>query len=155
VDADSYFEVIETPGHTRCSVSYLFHPDRILFQGDTAGLLKLDGSIKPIFLSSYLQYENSIKKLMDMEVEALAFPHNRVIRGKERVKKYLQASLARTQEMKGIIRENLKKGEDIDEVAEALYRQEFSRSSFMGPKEAILINIRAMIKNVTKELPQE
>lgn len=32
-------------------------------------------------------------------------------------------------------------------------RREFSKSSFMGPREAILINIKAMIKNVTKELP--
>lgn len=152
VDADNYFEVIETPGHTKCAVSYVLHPDKILFQGDSAGLLEKDGSIKPIFLSSYSEYENSIKKLMAVEAEAMAFPHNRFLTGKDKVKKYLQDSLARTQEVKEEILKILKDEKDTAKIAETLYQREFPITSIMGPKEAMMINLEAMVKAVAHEV---
>lgn len=152
VDADNYFEVIETPGHTKCAVSYLLHPDNILFMGDSAGLLEKDGSIKPIFLSSYSEYECSLRKLMTLEVEAMAFPHNRLLFGNDKVKKYLQDSLARTQEVKGEILKILKDEKDTSRIAETLYQQEFPITSIMGPKEAMMINLEAMVKAVAHEV---
>ncbi|MDQ1353161.1 MAG: 2-aminobenzoylacetyl-CoA thioesterase [Acidobacteriota bacterium] len=152
VDAENYFEVIETPGHTRCAVSYLLRPDNVLFMGDSAGLLEKDGSIKPIFLSSYSEYEDSLRKLMSLEVEAMAFPHNRFLTGKDKVKKYLQDSLARTQEVKEAILKILKDEKDITKIAETLYQQEFPITSIMGPKEAMMINLEAMVKAVAHEV---
>lgn len=151
VDSGSYFEVIDTPGHTKCAVSYLLKPDNILFQGDSAGLLEKNGSIKPIFLSSYSEYEDSIKKLMALEAEAMAFPHNRFLQGKDQVKKYLQDSLARTQEVKAVILKILKDEKDTAQIAETLYRQEFPITSIMGPKEAMMINLEAMVKAIAYE----
>ncbi|MCP5104730.1 MAG: MBL fold metallo-hydrolase [bacterium] len=155
VDDQSYFEVIETPGHTKCSVAYLLHPDKILFQGDAAGVLETDGSIKPLFLSSYKEHENSIKKLIAAGAEILAFPHNRFIKGKEKVEEYLQASLARTQGVKEEIRKLLRQEPDITKIADAVYRREFPKPSLMGPKEALVINLEAMVKAVQKEFPEE
>lgn len=152
VDAENYFEVIETPGHTKCAVSYLLRPDNILFMGDSAGLLEKDGSIKPIFLSSYSEYEDSLKKLMSLEVEAMAFPHNRFLTGSDKVKKYLQDSLARTQEVKEEILKILKEEKDVVKIAETLYQREFPITSIMGPKEAMMINLEAMVKAVARDV---
>lgn len=152
VDEGNYFEVIETPGHTKCAVSYLLHPDNVLFMGDSAGLLEKDGSIKPIFLSNYSEYEDSLRKLMSLEVEAMAFPHNRFLTGKDKVKKYLQDSLTRTQEVKEAILKILKDEKDIAKIAESLYQQEFPITSIMGPKEAMMINLEAMVKAVAHEI---
>ncbi|UCH97001.1 MAG: MBL fold metallo-hydrolase, partial [Candidatus Aminicenantes bacterium] len=44
VDERSYFEVIDTPGHTKCSVAYLLQPWRVLFPGDSVGLMNPDGA---------------------------------------------------------------------------------------------------------------
>jgi glyoxylase-like metal-dependent hydrolase (beta-lactamase superfamily II) len=150
---DGYFEVIETPGHTRCSVAYMLHPERILFQGDTAGVLEQDGSIKPLFLSSYNEYENSLKKLIAAEAEVLAFPHNRFFKGRDKVRRFLEKSLARTQSVKEMVLELLKKEEDITKIAEIMYDREFPRPSLMGPKEAVMINFEAMVKTLQKEFP--
>lgn len=151
VDADSYFEVIDTPGHTKCAVTYLLRPDNILFQGDSAGLLESNGSIKPIFLSSYSEYEASLRKLMAVEADAMAFPHNRMLVGKDKVKKYLQDSLTRTQEVRDQILRILKDEKDTAKIAEALYQSEFPITSIMGPKEAMMINLEAMIKAVASK----
>jgi glyoxylase-like metal-dependent hydrolase (beta-lactamase superfamily II) len=151
VDDTGYFEVIETPGHTKCSISYLLHPWRILFLGDASGLMDQDGVIKPIFLSNYKEYEHSIEKLIPFEAEVLAFPHNRFIKGKERVKRHLRDSLQRTRELKDKVVNYLEEEEDIEKIAEAIYHREFPRSALFGPKEAMMINIESMIKAVRKE----
>lgn len=148
VDSESYFEVIETPGHTKCSVTFLLHPDRILFHGDTAGLRERDNSIKPLFLSNYDEYEGSLKRLIDIEAEVLAFPHNRFIKGKEKVKTYLRDSLARTRHVKEEILKILQGEQDTKKVAEILYEREFPEPSLLGPKESFVISLEAMVKAV-------
>lgn len=148
---DGYFEVIEVPGHTRCSTAYMLHPERILFQGDTAGVLEQDGSIKPLFLSSYVEYETSLKKIMALEPEVLAFPHNRFFKGRDKVRRFLEKSLARTQAVKDMVLELLKKEEDITTISEIMYDREFPRPSLMGPKEAVMINFEAMVKAIQRE----
>ncbi len=154
VDADNYFEVIDTPGHTKCAVTYFLRPDNILFQGDSAGLLESNGSIKPIFLSSYNEYENSLRKLAALDAEAMAFPHNRMLVGKDKVKKYLQDSLTRTQEVKAQILNIIKDEKDTAKIAEVLYQSEFPITSIMGPKEAMMINLEAMVKAVVHDAPK-
>ncbi len=148
VDSESCLEVIETPGHTKCSLAYLLHPDRILFHGDTAGLREKDNSTKPLFLSNYNEYEESLKRLMDIEAEVLAFPHNRFIKGKERVKTFLTDSLERTRYVRAEIVKILKEEADTKKVAEILYEQEFPEQSLLGPKESFILSLEAMVKAV-------
>jgi glyoxylase-like metal-dependent hydrolase (beta-lactamase superfamily II) len=148
---DSYFEVFETPGHTKCSVAYLLHPQRILFPGDAVGVLEQAGSVRPLFLSSYTRYEQSLERLIQLDAEALAFSHNRCIKGKDRVKAHLRDSLAWTRHVKDVIIDLLQDEDDIPKVAEKLLHQEFPRTRLMGTKEAMVINLEAMVKSVKHE----
>ena len=148
VDSGSYFEVIETPGHTKCSASFLLYPDRILFHGDTAGLRERDNSIKPLFLSNYDEYEDSLKRLIDIEAEVLAFPHNRFIKGKEKIKTFLRNALERTRHVKEEIVKILQEEQDTKKVAEILYEREFPEPSLLGSKESFIISLEAMVKAV-------
>ena len=77
LSAGHYLEVFETPGHTRCSISFFLRPESILFAGDAAGVVEKNGKVKPLFLSSYTQYEASLEKLLGLEAEVLALAHNR------------------------------------------------------------------------------
>jgi glyoxylase-like metal-dependent hydrolase (beta-lactamase superfamily II) len=155
ISSDRYFEVIESPGHTKCSLAFLLHPEKILFPGDTVGLMEPDGTIRPVFFSSYTEYEHSLKRIIDLEVEVLAFPHNRFIRGKEKVEEYLEKSLVRTHDVKEKIRKFLEKEQDSARAAEALYEQEFPEISFMGPREVVMVNLEPMVKSVSREFPKE
>ena len=155
ISSESYFEVFEVPGHTKCSIAFLLYPEKILFPGDTVGLMEPDGTIRPVFFSSYTEYEKSLKRIMNLGVEVLAFPHNRLIKGKEKVQEYLEKSLARTLNVKEKIVKFLEKEHDIARAAEALYEQEFPEISFMGPREVVMINLEPMVKSVSREFPIE
>jgi len=159
VTKDSWLEMIAVPGHTKCSAAYLLHPQRILFPGDSVGVLEQDGSIKPLFLSSYLQYIDSLKKLIPLEAEMLAFSHNRFIKGKEKVATHLRNSLNRTIKLKDQIlstletrhRDDLKDESTIEQIAEVIYLQEFPKPTLMGPREALMINLKAMVNCIIRE----
>jgi len=144
-------EVFETPGHTRCSISFLLKPENILFPGDAAGVIETTGRIKPLFLSSYSQYENSLKKLIAIHAEMLALPHNTPIRGEKKVREFLTASLAETQRFKSDIAARLRETNDFDLIAETILDQEYASPTIMGPREALLINVTSMVKSVFYE----
>ncbi len=151
ISADRYIEVFETPGHTQCSVSYLLQPENILFPGDAAGVVETDGSVKPLFLSSYKNYEDSLKKLINIEAEILAFPHNRYLKGKDTVANYLARSLERTRQTKDEILNLLGQTDDYDQIAEFLLKKEFPKPTLLGPPEALMINFKAMANTVNRE----
>lgn len=144
-------EVIETPGHTRCSLSFRLRPDDILFAGDAAGVVEKSGKIKPLFLSSYGQYEASLRKLLGLEAGTLALAHNTAIRGRERVRAFLAASLAETRRLKERIVAWLGESLDFAAIAERILEEEYDAPTLLGPREALLINVGAMVKSVYHE----
>ncbi|MDY0296839.1 MAG: MBL fold metallo-hydrolase [Acidobacteriota bacterium] len=139
-----WIEAFETPGHTRCSMAYLLYPQKILFPGDAVGVVERDGSIKPLFLSDYAAYEDSLLKLGKLNARALCFSHNRYLKGETRVRDFLAASLERTRQVRDVIRRRLDSGMGREEIAEALLAEEFPKPTVMGPREALIINLRAM-----------
>ena len=151
VGPDSFFEIFETPGHTKCSLAFLLHPEKVLFPGDAVGLIDDKGSIKPLFFSSYAQYEESLKKLIPLEAEVVAFSHNKCMKGRDRIKKHLQDSLAQAQGIKDLILKFLKTEQDPSKIARAIYEQEFSHTTFFGSRETLLENIEVMVKIIIRE----
>lgn len=151
ISAKQRIEVYETPGHTRCSISFLLRPENILFPGDAAGVMEKNGTIKPLFLSSYTQYEASLKKLLSLEAEVLALAHNTAIKGRERVKEFLDGSLAETLKLKEKILAWLGQTDDFGRIAEKILAEEYAAPTIMGPREALVINVTAMVKSVYYE----
>jgi glyoxylase-like metal-dependent hydrolase (beta-lactamase superfamily II) len=144
-------EVYETPGHTRCSISFLLRPENILFPGDAAGVMEKNGTIKPLFLSSYTQYEASLNKLLALEPEVLALAHNTAVKGRGRVKEFLEDSLAETRKLKEKILGWLRQTDDFGSIAEKILAEEYAAPTIMGPREALVINVTAMVKSVYYE----
>lgn len=152
ITSNRRIKVIETPGHTKCSVAFLLQPEKILFPGDATGLMEPNGTIRPLFFSKYMDYENSIKRLIKLEAHILALPHNHFIKGKDKVLQYLNRSLEVTQSTGREIADHLSRGMNSSEIAEILYTQKFASASFMGPREAVMINLRSMVKSVSMGL---
>jgi glyoxylase-like metal-dependent hydrolase (beta-lactamase superfamily II) len=143
--------IIETPGHTRCSISFLLKPENILFPGDAAGVIEKSGKIKPLFLSSYTQYERSLRKLIAIQADVLALPHNTAVKGKKQVSDFLESSLWETLKLKEEIMTALHDKPDFGQIAENILAREYSFPTIMGPREALLINVTAMVKSVYYE----
>jgi len=151
VDSRRYFEVIETPGHTRCSASFLLMPDRILFPGDAAGVLEKNNKVKPLFLSGYSAYLSSIRKLVRLKAEILCPPHNTCIRGSNRVQEHLLRSLEVSEILKMKIEKALKSGMTIKETTRNIMETEFHLPVVEGPKKAFDINLTSMVRTVCRE----
>ncbi len=137
------FSVLETPGHTRCSVSFVFPEKKIIFVGDAAGVIE-EGHIRPQFLSSYDQYVASLQKILKYGDFSLALGHGGIIpEGRE----FLENSLKKTEEFRKEILEYYEKFGDMEKVARKIYREEYEGLGLKQPKEAYMINLRAMIKS--------
>jgi len=150
VDNKRYFEIYETPGHTKCSISLFLMPDRILFPGDTAGVLERNNKIKPLFLSDYNSYIWSLKKLIELNSNILCPPHNACIIGKNKIKDHLTRSLDATIAIKEKISESLENGVGIEETARQILEKEFPLPVVEGPKKAFNINLNSMVRAVAK-----
>lgn len=144
------FEVIETPGHTKCSVSFIFPEKRIIFVGDAAGVQEDNGYIRPQFLSRYSDYVSSLNKILKYSHYDLAMGHGGIFQGKE-VKEFLERSLRRTEEFRKEIEDLFHKTGDPEQVAELIYEKEYKGMGIKQPREAYMINLKAMIKAVLRE----
>jgi len=152
IDDSRYFEVISSPGHTKCSLSFLLMPEIVLFPGDAAGVLERNKKIKPLFLSDYTSYVLSLKKLLEVEAEMLCPPHNNYIIGKEKVRAHLQLALESAIDLKNKIIRALENGAGIEEVSESILKKEFPLPVVEGPKRAFNINLNSMVRAVEKLL---
>jgi 2-aminobenzoylacetyl-CoA thioesterase len=151
VTENQWLQVYETPGHTRCSLSFLLLPDNILFPGDAAGVMEKNSAIKPLFLSSYTQYLSSLEKISALSAEILALPHNQIIKGRKNVAAFFSRSLLETQNLKNKISQELATSTDFTAIAEKLFSQEYPLPTIDGPREALLINLTAMVKSIYYE----
>lgn len=151
VSPDQWLQVYETPGHTRCSLSYLLCPDNILFPGDAAGVLEKDQTIKPLFLIGFSQYLSSLEKLYALKADTLALPHNQPIKNSENVDAFFKRSIQETHKLKARILDELQVSSDFEAIAERIFAREYPLPTIDGPREALLINLTAMIKAVYHE----
>ena len=151
VSQNQWLDVYETPGHARCSLSFLLHPENILFPGDAAGVMEKNTTIKPLFLSSYTEYIASLEKITALNAEVLALPHNQVIKGRKNVQEFFNHSLLETQKLRAKIFHELQISTDFNAIAKKLLSQEYSLPTINGPREALLINLTAMVKSIYNE----
>jgi glyoxylase-like metal-dependent hydrolase (beta-lactamase superfamily II) len=151
VGENRWLQVYETPGHTRCSISFLLLPENILFPGDAAGIMEKNGLVKPLFLSSFSQYSDSLEKISKLNAEILALPHNRIIKGRKNVWEFFNRSRLETEKLKEIIFKELETSSDFNAIGEKLLNLEYPLPTVAGPREALLINLTAMVKAVYYE----
>lgn len=151
VSADRFFEVIAAPGHSHCSLSYLLLPDRILFPGDSAGMMEKDGRKRPVFFSGFKDYENTLRRLAGSEPGILAFAHARYIKGNDRIKDYFKDSLDEARKLKDKILTALMKSRDMMEIVNNIVSQEYTPDSVFGRRDACIMHFMAMAKIINRE----
>ncbi len=149
---DIIIEVLETPGHTRCGLSFYIPSKKAIFFGEAGGVIEKDGTIRPQFLSSYKQYVNSIEKMMKLEIEIIGLAHGGALIGEE-ARNYLEKSLKETILFKERIIDYLKKYRDREKVVEVIAEEDFK--NILQPKTPYILNLRASVSAIEKEFPSE
>ena len=144
-------QVLETPGHTRDSLSYFIPEQGLLILSETPGVLAPDGCVYPCYLTSYGDTINSIEKCRRTPYKVLSLPHRGVVDA-EVVKGFFEKALASNTSCREFILCMHRKGHDANEILDAFYDKYGSEAllSFQ-PKGAFIANARATIACTLRE----
>ncbi len=145
-------KVLETPGHTKCSISFYEENKKLLFPGDAVGIFEKNGEIKPLFFSNYSTYVKSLDRLARLDVNILALPHNRPIEGKK-ASEFLKRSFEKTIEIGEKIKALVVKGQTEEEIVNEYLLRIFKKENAIDqPMETFMLNLYSLVRAIQKEV---
>lgn len=147
---DHVITVYETPGHTRCSVSYLIDND-VLMASETVGVFKGEWYM-PCYLVGYQMAVDAVEKLRNIGAKRLFISHRGICAEKEmdEVWEFLLGKLESTKdEIVEIIREHKAREDQLSAMKARYHDQVVSESE--QPSFAFLLNAAATLEIVKKE----
>jgi glyoxylase-like metal-dependent hydrolase (beta-lactamase superfamily II) len=96
---DAVWTVLETPGHSDCSITLHDAARRILVISDVTGYYMPDvGTWWPNYFTSYAAYVHSMERLAALDAETVCLSHNGAIRGADAVREYFAGAIAATRQ---------------------------------------------------------
>ena len=138
-------QVIETPGHTRDSLSFLMPELEILALSETLGVLMPDGSVHPCYLTSFADTISAIKKCSQLPHKHLSLPHQGLI-SSEKANGFFEKALAANIACWDFIIGMKQQGLDEEEMLTLFFQKYGSDVLFSyQPREAFMLNSRATI----------
>jgi glyoxylase-like metal-dependent hydrolase (beta-lactamase superfamily II) len=144
-------DVLETPGHTRDSLSFFIPELETLVLNETPGVLMPDSSVYPGYLTSYADAINSIEKCRKISHKYLSLPH-RSIANNDDADSFFDKAYATTVSCRDFILDMKKKGLNEEEMQEMFVNKYYSDVlSDYQPKEAFMANARATISCTLRE----
>jgi glyoxylase-like metal-dependent hydrolase (beta-lactamase superfamily II) len=124
--------VLETPGHSDCSISLHDPHSRTLVISDASGYY-LPGSAGwwPNYFADYAAYLGSLERLAALDAELLCLSHNGVIRGLQDVRAYLSGAIAATRQYHDRILAEAQSGKGVRQIAEELGSEIFRQAPLL------------------------
>lgn len=146
-------EVLETPGHTRDSLSYYIPEKKILFTGEAAGIQDQTGYIYSEWLVDVDCYGQSLKRLEKMKPEGVCTGHNYAFTGMD-ASDYLRRAIAQYNIFYELIEKRLiQDNGDIEKVMAHIRKMEYDfKPSPKQAEPAYLLNLDAKIKAVYRKM---
>ncbi|MGI5895287.1 MAG: MBL fold metallo-hydrolase [Candidatus Merdivicinus sp.] len=80
---DLQFEVINLPGHTKCSVGFYCKDQQLLLSTETLGVYDGEKTIMPAYLVGYDLTMKSIERVLDLPIKKLLAPHYGILNEKQ------------------------------------------------------------------------
>jgi glyoxylase-like metal-dependent hydrolase (beta-lactamase superfamily II) len=143
---DTAWTVLETPGHSECSISLYDSARRMLVISDATGYYMPDSdSWWPNYFFDYAAYVRSIERLAGLNAEVLCLSHNGAITGADDVRSYFTGVLAATRQYHERIVAESKSGKPSRQLAEELGAEIHQHTSLM-PVEFFQKNCGLLIK---------
>ncbi|HHW42143.1 MAG TPA: MBL fold metallo-hydrolase [Syntrophomonadaceae bacterium] len=143
-------QVLETPGHTRCTLSFLVN-NEVLFASESTGVMSQSGKVYPAFLISYSKSIDSINKCREINPKFIISPHFGLVNKIDALQYWEKCILAARESRDFILHLfNLGYGEEriLLEYENAFQDEEFRMEQ---PLNAFRLNTRYMIKAVLNE----
>jgi glyoxylase-like metal-dependent hydrolase (beta-lactamase superfamily II) len=143
-------DVLETPGHSECSLSFFEPSERILVISDASGYYVPDHDYWwPNYFTGYRAYLDSIDRLAALGADVLCLSHNAVIQGAEEVESYFGRAIAATQQFHEQIVESANSGKSVRQIAEELGSAVYEKTQLM-PLDFFQKNCGLLVKQSCK-----
>jgi glyoxylase-like metal-dependent hydrolase (beta-lactamase superfamily II) len=144
-------KTLETPGHTRDSLSFFIPELELLVVSETAGFMTPDGTVYPTYLTSFNDTMNSIEKLKKVPYKYLSFPHTGVV-----AEKYANGFFDKAQKAVIDCRDFILDMNDKKLDKEAMFKkyvEKYGSEELYGyqPWDAFAVNTRATIACTLRE----
>lgn len=149
---DMSFEVLNLPGHTRCSAGYYCREKKLLLSSETLGVYDGERTIVPSYLVSYADSIASVERVEKLEISRILAPHYGIL-SQEQTKFFLDNMKSASEKTALNILNSLKKGKSTDEII-AEFKAEFWHGYIreIYPEDAVNLNTSIMTELVRKEL---
>ncbi|HWQ74530.1 MAG TPA: MBL fold metallo-hydrolase [Syntrophomonas sp.] len=143
-------DVLETPGHTKCSLSFLINRE-VIFASETTGTISESGKLYSSFINSYGEAIASINRCREAKPRFIISPHFGWVHESE-IPAYWDKAIQAAQASRDFILALIKAGYDEDEIF-IKYKMDFRDEALknMQPDYAFEINGRAMIRGIIHE----
>jgi len=150
------FLVLETPGHTKCSISFWCPEEKLLIACETIGLLSGPGMAKPNYLVGYRMTIDSIRKVLALDPEDILLSHTGLLQGEDNCREFLINSLYWAQELRRRILDGYKAGATVEELTDrciALFSQYDKQQGKL--EKAIRLNASITVPMLIREYLSE
>ena len=143
--------IMETPGHSSCSIAAYIPSLKTLLPSDAGGI-PIDDAIFPSGNSNYTQFQQSLEKMKDLEVDYYCADHYGYISGEE-ARQYTQQTIEAASQLRAQISEIYNKTHDNDASAKLLTEELFKRHpDYFISKEIIAGVFGQMVKHIAKSM---
>lgn len=127
------FDVLATPGHSDCSLSFHESEARLLIISDATGYyIPAFGYFWPNYFTDYGAYLESIRRLAKLDAEIVCLSHNAVVKGAEAIKAYFDGATAATEAYHKRILAETAAGKAPDEISRQLGIEVHEKTQLLG-----------------------
>ncbi len=146
------FEVIDLPGHTRCSVGYYCREEKLLLSTETLGVYDGGTIIAPSYLVSYKMALESIERVSQLEIKKLLAPHYGIL-NEEQTAFFLENMKSAAENAAEIMMDGIRSGKSTDELIDDFKKRYCSgHIRAIYPDDAVNLNTSIMLDLIRKEL---
>ncbi|MCP4110470.1 MAG: MBL fold metallo-hydrolase [Desulfobacteraceae bacterium] len=148
---DLSIEIIDTPGHSSCSIAAYVSQEKALFASDAGGI-PFGDQVFTAANSNFDKYQDSLEKMAKYDTEIYLAEHYGAKTG-EHGCHYLQKSITAAKETRELLEESLLRTKDVKKSAQEVTDKFMERApeNFL-PRDIIAIVSEQMLKYLSKKL---
>ncbi|MBK5253072.1 MAG: MBL fold metallo-hydrolase [Peptostreptococcaceae bacterium] len=147
----SYMKVLETKGHTDCSLTFVLEPESIMFCSESTGVLRSKGDIHSSILKSYKDAIESAIKCREYKPKQLLSPHFGMIPNYY-IDTYFELYIEESEREKNMILDLRRRGKTLKEIQTEHEKKYWSdERSKAQPKAAYIENRNHTINCIIRE----
>ena len=143
--------ILETPGHSSCSITAYEPEMKVLFPSDAVGI-PYKNTAFPSGNSDYTQYQKNLERLKGLPVRYLCADHYGFVAGEE-AETFVDTTIEESRKMRSEMASLFRDEKDVDDAARAMTERFYERSPDYFVSPDIMEGVfRQMVKHVAKGL---